>query len=328
MKTPSRLRLGVERLGITVEPGRGGRITSLLDRHTGREWLVPTPSGSPLPRPGDAYVSDYAAGWDECFPNIAPGRHPDPGWSDRPLLDHGEVWCRPWSARHGAGRVVASIEGLHYPYRLERTIAVRGSSATLAYRLQHIGSGAPLTVAWAAHPLLAIESGMRLVVAPGGTARTEHRSPRAPVQGQFMWPETDATQAFELATVPPPSAGWAAKVFVGPGVVGCGVLASDGWLGFRWGREPIQSVGLWLNFGGWPDPPAHHVGLEPVLGDSDDLAVIAERGSGLILHASRPLEWGFEAAVGEGWQSLIQWLTHPVASEGAAQVPGATRWHV
>ncbi len=308
MNSEGRLRVGGERLAITVEPGRGGRITSLLDRQTGREWLVPTPPGCPLPEPGDAYGGDHAAGWDECFPNIAPGFHPDPEWSDRPLLDHGEVWCRPWSARCSAERIVTRIEGLHYPYRLERAIAVRGSCAAVQYRLQRSGHGPPLTAAWAAHPLLAIEPGMRLVVAPGGAARTEHRSPRAPVQDQFVWPGIEATESFGPAIVPAPAAGWAAKVFVGPGIVGCGVTASDGWLGFRWSQEAIRSIGAWLNYGGWPDPPVYHVGLEPVLGDSDDLAVTAERGSGLILHAGTPLEWGFEVAVGDDQRALVHWL--------------------
>ena len=52
-----------EAIRAEVEPAFGARVTSLVDRRTGRDWLVP---GAAVP--GGAYGAAQAVGWDECFP--------------------------------------------------------------------------------------------------------------------------------------------------------------------------------------------------------------------------------------------------------------------
>ena len=73
------LELGNDRLGLTVCPALGGRVLSLVDRWTGREWLV---QGEPpdMGQDGSAaawtrrdalFSGAVAFGWDECLPTVA-----------------------------------------------------------------------------------------------------------------------------------------------------------------------------------------------------------------------------------------------------------------
>lgn len=76
-----------------VLPSLGGRVWELEDCRRGRQWIWHRP-GVPLAAtaPGDAYDDVWAGGWEELFPNDAPGP-----FDGRALPDHGEWWALPWT---------------------------------------------------------------------------------------------------------------------------------------------------------------------------------------------------------------------------------------
>ncbi|RPH61827.1 MAG: DUF5107 domain-containing protein, partial [Chloroflexi bacterium] len=70
-------------LELSIVPGLGGKINSLRDVRTGREWLWRNPRlpYKRLPH-GSSYVAEAdTGGWDECFPSVSACEYPSAPWS-------------------------------------------------------------------------------------------------------------------------------------------------------------------------------------------------------------------------------------------------------
>ena len=134
-------------------PALGGKMTRLMDRRTGREWLWRHPR---MPYRQVPSTANYVAvadtgGWDECFPTVGPCDYPVPPWQGTALADHGELWCQTptvtWLADADAVVYTCVWEGLTLPYTFMRSIEM-GADATIdASRITAmptcIGSGVP-----------------------------------------------------------------------------------------------------------------------------------------------------------------------------------------
>ena len=112
-------------LELVTIPALGGKV-SHLRRLDGREWLW---RSDVIPfravRPDASYLElGDNGGWDECFPNVAPGGAP--GWRDLP--DHGEVWSQPWDmvvTEHDAGTTLHGVvRSTSRPFELRRDITL------------------------------------------------------------------------------------------------------------------------------------------------------------------------------------------------------------
>ena len=160
---------------LACEPEVGARITSLVDRRTGREWLVP----GTLPGTAAAWAAEGAVfggaeafGWDECLPTVAPC--PDPADAMAPALrDHGEQWGRPADVEATDDRLVATWTRSRWPLRFRRAITLEGAAVACEYELEAGGDRA-LPILWSMHALLSLEPGSAIVVEPGGPARLTH----------------------------------------------------------------------------------------------------------------------------------------------------------
>ena len=161
-------RVASNELWAVVCPERGGKIASLFDVRTGREWLVPAPLRPLRPLTYGSLWSAYEmAGWDEVFPTLGECAHPGPGRATGVRLpDHGEVWALPWTDETPAdgAEVVCSVAGAALPYRLRRTLSVDGPALRLDYELANDGVD-PLPCQWLAHPLIGVRPDTELLVA-------------------------------------------------------------------------------------------------------------------------------------------------------------------
>jgi len=118
-------------LALTMLPDLGGKITSIRDLRSGREWLWSNPA---LPYRRLAYGASYlreadTGGWDECFPTVAACPYPSHPWQGTPLPDHGELWPQPWRLdivqdTNGGVRLATVSQGVAFPYTFERTVHV------------------------------------------------------------------------------------------------------------------------------------------------------------------------------------------------------------
>jgi galactose mutarotase-like enzyme len=274
-------------LALTIVPELGGKIASLRDLRSGREWLWRHPR-MPYRRvaPGASYVAEAdTGGWDECFPTVAPCAYPSAPWAGTALPDHGELWSQPAALvvaeRDGGVALRAAWRGAALPYRFERSIALAAGASTLRveYAAQN-QSDAPIQFIWCIHPLLAIEPGMALLVPPSAHFNCWSTFPPdllGQAQGLRYPPEARAGEhAIDLATLPEPSAGVALKLWSDPLDQGwAAVRARDGELRMRWDVALLPQVALWMNLGAWAGDggtPYYNLGLEPCIGAQDSLA--------------------------------------------------------
>ncbi|MBN8997888.1 MAG: hypothetical protein J0H54_00470 [Rhizobiales bacterium] len=258
-----------DRMRVAVEPDFGARVVSLLDRSSARDWIFP---GSRTDDVGEdaVYGADAAVGWDECFPTVSPWDASATMWG-RPLRDHGELWGRPWQVAALDDRSLVT----HFSTRefvFERRLALEDATLAASYRVEN-RTGAEMPFLWAMHGLLAPRPGDRIAL-PGRTALAAtylvHDGRRLDLP-MLPWPDGTPALGFHLDEVQPEAAGFAGK-FYGEGGIGRAALGRDGeWLVIAW-QAPIDALGVWLNYGGWPEPPrGHHLALEPTTAAADHL---------------------------------------------------------
>lgn len=267
------------RLRAVVLPRHGGKIVSLVDARTDRDWLWRNPYlDLALPREEASYVREYdSGGFDECFPAVSAGPYPVAPWQDREILDHGALWSVGWDAWVEEDALVTVPRTQRFPVRFERRLSLREGRLRLDYRVSNPTAHA-FPFIWSSHPLLALEEGMRIEL-PAGHALEVYGSDRlgdrhAPV----IWPHVAGRDLSHVT-----QAGYAAKL--------AGAAPRRGWVGLshagrmlRLAYDPdrVTEIGLWLNMGGWTpfaDRPAYfNLGLEPCIGWGDDLAYAHAQG--------------------------------------------------
>jgi len=246
---------------VGAPPDRGAHVASLRCPH-GTEWLA-------------------AGGWDECFPNIAVGRHPTTGAA---LADHGDLWDTPGPGSPWSAPTVAA--------RVTREITAEGDALRVRYTAV---ADRPVPVAWAMHLLLdAPPAAVQLAIdvpvridSLFGTAAEQGLPPG----GWLPWGELRP----RLLAAP---GEWAAKVFTRPGSTSEVRVARDREaLVISFADAPVPPcLGLWFNAGALPGAAGvRHLGVEPSFGDHDDLAEAVASGSTLPV-TSTPTRWSVRLA--------------------------------
>ena len=281
------IRLTTAELVVEVSPDRGGKITSLVHRASGREWLEE--ADAPLVGPPDASVGfdeGDLCGWDEMMPTI------DPCEVDGEVApDHGELWRHPWEVVEVDGSVATlSARAPHWGLALTRTLRLERKSLRVDY---HVVNAGPVDrpVLGAAHPLLRHRRGTRLSLEGDLVALSDDGG----VTELGPWPGP-------VATVDDLAEGQCAKCFVRMhgSTPSATLLDRDGtWLSFTWAATDAPFLGVWLDQSAY----ARHgvVALEPTNGAHDSLAV-ALRASGLptpwVLGRGGERRWTVVAEVG------------------------------
>jgi hypothetical protein len=173
------LSFGNDRMRVSLLPEFGGRVTSLVDVRTGRDWIA---AGPPAGSPADDAVFDAeaATGWDECFPTVSACLH-----EGRRLRCHGALWGRPWTVvdagPHHAELAIA-VDG----WRFARRLSADGDTLACHYAVSNEADTGRRFL-WAMHLVLAARPGDRIELPPvecRWTYRTDGRPP-----GTHTWPE-------------------------------------------------------------------------------------------------------------------------------------------
>lgn len=247
-----------QKVEVAVVPELGGKIISLKNLQTGRQWMWHPPGGLKLFRnvPGDDFSQSPLIGVDECLPTIAPCL-----WQGRQLPDHGELWSAGWRVDDEAwrnGTLSASVRLEISPFDFQRTIQLNDDEVRLGYRLTN-RSAAQEHFLWAMHPLLALRPGDRLVL---------------PASTLGLLPNEAWIEELDLAM----PAGTCSKLFACPLSEGFAAIhnpTSGERLDLEWSPRENNALGLWLTRGGWHGH--HHFAIEPANADADSLAAAAAR---------------------------------------------------
>jgi galactose mutarotase-like enzyme len=296
-------------ISLALMPELGGKISSLRDLRSGREWLWRHPRLPYARVPADASYVERAdtGGWDECFPTVAPCGYPLSPWAGAALPDHGELWSQPahltFRSDSGGVSLVTTWQGERLPYRFERRLTLPAGRPVVrceyAVRSQ---SSAPIAFIWCAHPLLAIEPGMRLRAPAGARFNVWAASPPDLVSADaglpFPPPAAHRGAPLDLGTLPP-SPGVALKLWSDPLAEGwAAVEAPDGALRMRWDVALLPQLALWMNLGAWAadgGEPYYNLGLEPCIGAQDSLAeAVTERNRYATLPPRATRSWWLE----------------------------------
>jgi hypothetical protein len=270
--------LANEDVAVKVDVAYGARITSLLDQITGREWML---QGGHGPDVSDSavYLGDDAIGWDECFPTVASWDASGTVWGSV-LRDHGALWGRPADLVSVDDNVIVTRQ-TGPQFALERRLQIEGRTLRALYRLDNL-TDVPLPYLWAAHGMLKVSPADRIVL-PGVTEVTATHLARdggSVRAGMLDWPGPNTQWSESFSNVEPASVHHAAKLYASDVPGGAAYVGNtDGWLRIGWSAE-IDSLGIWLNYGGWPAPGhVHHIGLEPTNAPVDHLGAAIARGT-------------------------------------------------
>jgi hypothetical protein len=277
---------------LTLIPELGGKINSLRDLRSGREWLWRHPRMAyRRVSHGSSYVAEAdTGGWDECFPTVAPCDYLTPPWAGSALPDHGELWSQ-WAVL-GVVENAESIRlrtrwrGIALPYTFERTITLTAGAARLRFEYAVTSDAdAPVQFIWSAHPLLAIEPGMQLRMPSSARFNRWVAIPPdllAQERG-LSYPLTvrAGRHTIELTSLPDAAAGIALKLWSDPLDEGwCALRAWDGVFHMRWDVAQLPQVAFWMNLGAWAGDggaPYFNLGLEPCIGAQDSLSEAVAR---------------------------------------------------
>lgn len=303
------IELANGRLTLTLVPAIGGKIVSLVDEASGREWLARNPHlPLRLPRYDGSFVEAFdSGGLDECFPSVAPVAYGAEPWRGTAIPDHGELWCQPWEVEivESSDEAIvlhAVCHGARLPYRFERRLTLAAGAPTVAldYCVTNLTPFA-MPFVWSIHPLLAIEAGMSLHL-PTGVDRVRVDGSTPGFLGEAgstcSWPSPRAD--IDLSRVPLADAARAAKIFTPPlaGDEAVETLIRDEaeghTFGFRFQPHEVTHVGVWMNYGGWSgsgSPPYFNLGLEPCIGGADSLETARQLGECATLAARSSRRW-------------------------------------
>src|SRR5215831_13066357 len=155
-------------LRASVIPSLGGRIWDLTDLTRERQWIWHRDDVR-LARAhlGSSYDDVWAGGWEELFPNDAPGP-----FEGRDLPDHGEWWVKDWrvadSKDGDVARLTLTTETEVVRARCTKEIRLDDGSSTLnvSYRIESL-EPTPVHFLFKQHLPIAITPHCRLSM-PGG----------------------------------------------------------------------------------------------------------------------------------------------------------------
>lgn len=242
---------------------------------------------------GAAYDDVWAGGFEELFPNDAPGV-----FDGHVLADHGELWNATLEI---VGRQAQRVGFRHacvtVPAVVEKAIILdpAGTGIVLRYSLHNAGRTA-LRYLFKLHSAMRVEAGDRILL-PGGTVSRVEAAVSGIVKGSesYRWPGVDGCDgaSTDLALVRPPESALREFVYVSDLPAGwCGLLRSRTGerIRFAYPLEVFPYCWLFITYGGWR---GHYtVVLEPCTNMPKDLGTACADGrcAELAAGASRTFE--------------------------------------
>ena len=268
--------LSTDRLALIVDPAFGGRVTSLTDRLTGREWLVQGLRADDVSE-GAQYRGAASRGWDECFPTVLSCHNSI--WGGR-LRDHGMLWGRPWEVVEvGPHHLEARFQSDGITFN--RTLTLKDAGLTAAYSVTS-ARATPVPYLWSQHCVLSPVEGDRISLTGQGQMEATGFG--------FDWPSHPAR---DLTQIGPANEGFVLKSYcLTLGQATAQIRGTTGGLRFDWNGTEVPALGLWLDYGGWPNEhPVYQVAIEPTTGAADDLAEAEALGQARLLIPGETQRW-------------------------------------
>ena len=292
-------------LRVQFLPGTGAKMASLVYKPREFELLVQGASDTYLTQPfAGEYVDGECTGFDDMFPTIDRCFCDQYPWQGIEMADHGEVWSLPWALQAGADELEFSVNGVRFPYRLEKRASFRTDSVLrLDYRLANL-SPFDLDFVWAGHMMINLEPDVELVLpddVSSVVATFDVTGSFGAYGDVFDWPVAtlpDGTRR-DLRKLRPKSARDAYKYYVKEAL-------AQGWcqlhyhqndfvLALAFPAATVPYLGVLPNEGGWRD--YYNIFLEPCTAPFDRPDAARYRGQVSTLKAQSTYEWYLEISL-------------------------------
>jgi hypothetical protein len=285
------------RIRLSVDPTRGGTITELVDDASGDQWFLNVPErrrGFPDNHP--AYDDVWAGGFEELFPNDAPGK-----FDERELPDHGELWSGAFEtleaspARLRLRRTCTSV-----PAVIEKTIQLDAVSAAadISYKLTNRGA-APLWHLFKLHAAMRVEAADRLLLPGGVVSAVEPGFGTLSTHGPWEWPvAVERGKSVDLSTVRDVADRFKEFVYVSELPSGaCGIRRTRTGHSFHieYPQDVFPFCWLFITYGGWRE--YNTVVLEPCTNMPKDLEAARLAGSCAVLAAGEVKDFSIRIIV-------------------------------
>ena len=295
-------------------PGTGAKMCSLIYKPTGLELMIQRPGSSYLLQPYDGvYVDGECSGFDDMFPTIDVCHYESFPWQGTLMPDHGEVWSIPWEPDVQVDRLHMVTCGVRFPYRLEKWVHFTAPAVLrIDCRLTNLSEFA-FDFLWAAHTMLAMEEGARLLL-PAEVRRVVATFTMGGCMGTYGevldWPvcKLPGGANRDLGTMRAASTGQADKYYVDgrmpEGWCGLTYPQSDITLALSFPVETVPYLGILSNEGGWDD--LYNMFLEPCTAPFDRPDVARLHGAGSTVAAKSTYEWhlNLSLAAGTDWRNV------------------------
>lgn len=266
-------------IALEVWPQIGGKVSSIVDKADGYELLFAYPAELPeSPMYDTSYGNGWYAGWDECFPAVAPSKYVGHPYDGVAVPDHGELWGLPTTAVPTKDGITTVWHGLRFGYRLTRKLYLEGSSMIAAYTLVNL---APFEFrfVWAMHALASMVSPMRIEFGGPPSFRLSHDAEGAEIQAPFQWPTYGGDDLSNPPALPPKKA-W--KIFSSnpaqtPMVLRYPERGRSVTIEYSSEENLPAFWAIWINTGGWAGH--RHLAIEPTTGRFDQIDRAIRDGS-------------------------------------------------
>ena len=276
-------------LRLEVDPAHGGSLRSMRTPGARRDWLFFDQGRRPARLTGRESFDDvWSGGFEELFPNDAPGR-----FEGRDLPDHGELWNAPLSVvSQDEQSLLLRRECRSVPARFEKRIALAGAGLVLDYRITN-ASREPFHFLFKLHPAMDVQAGDRILLPGGRVNPVDQEFGTRFARGPAAWPQVPDREGrpFDLSLVPPRSSAAREFVYVSDLPAGwCGIERAGGRerIIFEFPLEVLPFCWLFMTFGGWRD--YYTVVLEPCTNMPKDLGAAVAAGQCARLDAGGTLE--------------------------------------
>ena len=298
---------------VVIVPQQGGKIASLVDKRTGREWLI-QPTELPIPSIpyGAPYIDHDVNSWDEMFPTIVECPYPvDGAYKGNHLPDHGEIWAMAWDVIETESDTLGlRVSGRALPYTLIRRAHLTSPDVLeLRYEVQNTGDEA-LYYLWAAHPLFAVDTQTQIVLPEQVTELVNvHDVPPWGAHGNryaFPHPQTNDGKDWDLRRIGPAELVDCRKFFVPPEVrVDWAGLRQDdngSWLKLSWDAGQNPYLGLWIDEGTYVKVPT--AAPEPMNGYYDSLETAYRNQQVASLEPGETARWNLRVELNDGTRPI------------------------
>jgi len=299
---------------VTVVPALGGKIISIYNRKTKREFLSRTNVEYRKREYGDKFENYERDGADECFPTVGGCPYPDYPWQGTDIPDHGELWSLPWDYEISKDKLRMWVRGVRLPYLFERTITFESLARhekqyiRLSYTVTNESPYA-MPFLYAFHPLFKPETKSKIILPPGANVVTSSSSedrlgkPMTPHE----WPNvTDFSldKTYDRSVVRSSRQKESEKLFTTALDQGrCAlVYPKDEFIGFLFPAKRFPYLGIWANEGDWHNQ--HQLALEPSTSQVDRLDVAAGLQTCGVVPARGTSEWDLSILIGKGEEEL------------------------